>query len=69
MRSAELALVAYSKLQLIIHLSLLAWIQKGLDPARAYGPYVKEKDSMASGVLGKVLESKSDKFASTSGFG
>jgi hypothetical protein len=47
-------------------LHLVAWIQKGLDPARAYGPYVKEGESMASGVLGKVLASKSDKFAGAS---
>lgn len=39
------------------------WIQKGLDPARAYGPYVTEGEGMPCILLGTVIASKSEKFA------
>lgn len=41
---------------------LAAWIQKGLDPARAYGPYIEEGEPMPSIVLGRVIASKSPRF-------
>ncbi|GAA5877116.1 hypothetical protein JCM16303_006172 [Sporobolomyces ruberrimus] len=38
------------------------WIAAGLTPDRAYGPCPNEKDPMPSGVLGEVIESKSQKW-------
>ncbi|GAA6012606.1 hypothetical protein JCM11491_005451 [Sporobolomyces phaffii] len=38
------------------------WINAGLTPDRAYGPCPNEKDPMPAGVLGEVIESKSDKW-------
>ncbi|ODV64917.1 NAD(P)-binding protein [Hyphopichia burtonii NRRL Y-1933] len=39
------------------------WIQKGLDASRMYVPPVKEGEPMRSLAVGKVIESKSDKFS------
>ncbi|GAA5844977.1 hypothetical protein JCM5353_005301 [Sporobolomyces roseus] len=38
------------------------WIAAGLTPDRAYGPCPNEGDSMPSGTLGEVIESKSQKW-------
>ncbi|BGP12606.1 hypothetical protein JCM10213_008743 [Rhodosporidiobolus nylandii] len=48
------------------------WIAKDVVPDRAYGPCPSEGDSMPSGFLGKVIATKSSKFAEgalVTGFG